>query len=500
MVAIACLLFAFVYAPFDIGSVALLAVAPVALILLDPAIRCSLPVAALCGLAFGWIASLAIVGPWMYQAAAEYFGKPAWFAATFTIAINGIYVAAFYAPLFALVRLLARAAAVPAVIGTACLWTAFEYLRATLAGNGWALLGQGLDELPVLREAAAVGGVWLLSLGCALCGAGIGVASQRGIAPRQRRLAIDLAVAGPILLLICGYASRPSPAARAILPLRVAAVQAQIAGTELWDPARRVEHFHSHLELTETLRPGRVDLVVWPENAIPFLLDADASARQRLSALAQRLEAAIVVGAGRSEAGSDGTARFFNSAYLFAADGSAPTTYDKMRLLPYIETAAVPAADAEAGTDYSAGTAPVLFEVADWKIAPLICLEAIDPRPVRAAAKAGADLILNISNDAWFAGGGGPEQHFAMSALRAPESRRPMVRVANGGVSGAITSRGNDIGPRIRRSRGVEIYEVQPGSVGLTPYHRFGDWVALLCAVIAAWSCLRAWRSPRPSA
>lgn len=507
-VAVATVVFAFVYPPFGVGPLAFLAVTPIALVFLDPLVRCSTAKAAVAGLVFGELASLAIVGPWMYSAASIYFARSTTFALAFTAFINATNVAIYYAPTFALLRMLAGTSALVRVLGSAAVWTTLEYVRAnTLLGNPWALLGQGLYDVPLLREAAGIGGVWLLTFACAAAGAGLGVALQPAIAPRQRRRAIGAALAAPLALLLCGFVSRAIAPQRAVAgmgPLRVAVVQAEIDSADLWKPELRLAHVESYLALTRTLAPGSVDLVVWPENAIPFLLDADLRTRAVVADLARGLDAALLVGAPRSETSSfagAATARFFNSAFLFPADGGAPKAYDKVRLLPYVE--ALPSllgraidtpSDWQAGAGYSAGTGTVLFDVRGWRIAPLICLEAVYPQYARAAVSAGADLLVNLSNDAWFSGGAGPEQHFAMSSLRAVESRRPLVRAANGGVSGAVDGGGNLAGPTLRRTRGVAVYTLEVPPAAHTLQQRVGDWFAALSALVAATCLLKARR------
>ena len=509
-VAVATVIFAFVYPPFDVGLLAFLAVAPVALVFLDPRQHCSLATAALAGLAFGELASMAIVGPWMDSAASVYFGRSAAFALVFTVFINATNVAIFYAPTFVLVRMLRNASALLRVIGTAAIWTAFEYVRATaLLGNPWALLGQGLYRTALLREAAAIGGVWMLTFACAMTGAAFGVALQHGIARSQRRRAIAAAVAGPLLLLVCGGGARLLAAgSSALQPLRVTVVQAEIDSADLWKPELRLAHLQSYLDLTASLTSGSVDLVVWPENAVPFLLDADVRTRTSIADMARRLGAALLLGAPRSQssdAGGETSAQFFNSAFLFSPDGGAPKAYDKMHLLPYVEKfpslpligAAIDTPhDSAAGAGYSAGAGPVLFDVRGWRIAPLICLEAVYPQYARAAVGAGADLLVNLSNDAWFSGGAGPEQHFAMSTLRAAENRRPLVRAANGGISGAVDGTGHALGASIRRACGIASYTVQAPGNAATPYQRFGDWFAALSVSLAVLCLVAARRRP----
>lgn len=515
-VAVATVVFAFVYPPFGVGPLAFLAVAPIALVFLDPRVRCSLPTAAAAGFVFGQLASMAIVGPWMYSAASIYFAKSAAFALAFTAFINATNVALFYVPAFVLIRMLAGAPASVRIVGAAAVWTALEYVRAAvLLGNPWALLGQGLYDVPLLREAAAVGGVWGLTFACAATGAAFGVALQRGISPHEQRRAVAAGVAAALALPLCGLGARvltPQRERVGLVPLRVAVVQAEIDSRDLWKPELRLAHLESYMALTRTLTPGSVDLVVWPENAVPFLLDADSRTRQALADLARRLRAALLLGAPRSETSSANgraTARFFNSAFLFPADGGMPSVYDKVRLLPYVEadpSLPVPgrAIDTEhdwhTGAGYAAGTDVVLFDVGGWRIAPLICLEAVHAQYARAAVAAGADVLVNLSNDAWFSGGAGPEQHFAMSSLRAAENRRPLVRAANGGISGAVDAAGEPVGPAIRRARAVVTYTLQVPPGGATIYQRCGDWFAALSFVIAALCLLRARRGANVAA
>ncbi|MFN2374989.1 MAG: nitrilase-related carbon-nitrogen hydrolase, partial [Candidatus Binatia bacterium] len=185
-----------------------------------------------------------------------------------------------------------------------------------------------------------------------------------------------------------------------------------------------------------------------------------------LRRLARERGAALLLGASRSLPGKDGRTMVFSSAFLFPADGAEPLVYDKRILLPYIERipawvtpflaspwqgsftpgvspsqvrSSSPLPTGSDGFDYST---PPVFEVKGWRIAPLLCLEAIYPSVAASRAAAGADLLVNLSNDSWFDRGAGPEQHFALAALASAETRRPMVRVATTGVSALVTEDG----------------------------------------------------------
>lgn len=488
--AIAVVLFSLVYDPFHAGAVGFLALTPIVLVFTSPSVPCSPLRALFFGFSFGLCAAMAIVGPWMYSAAVDYFEQGMAWSLGFTLAINAVYVALFQAGAFLVLRLLSGAPPLARVFGAASVWTVFEMLRAAdPAGNRWALLGQGASGLPLLREAATFGGETFVGWMMALCGAAIGVGLQRDLNSRNAARCMAIGVAVPLVLALLGGVQRLTDQDIAPLqPLRVAVVQAEIASRDVWDPAQRVTHWNAYVEATAALPAKSVDLVVWPESSVPFLLDSDAASKAGLHELANTLGAAILLGAPRSVAAGEGRAAMFNSAYFFAPGTDEVRTYDKRRLLPFVERAAG-GNDGE-GADYQAGTSVALFDVKGWRLSPLLCFEALYPEYAREAVRDGAHLLVNLSNDAWFSGGAGPEQHAAMSRMRAVELRRPMVRAANGGVSGAVGPDGEDISFPIRRVKAVGIYEIPSPPRRLTLAATHPGAVPVAVAVVAVLALL----------
>lgn len=502
-VVVAVVMFALIYDPFHAGAVSFLALTPITLVFADPRVPCSLRRAALCGFAFGWSAALAIVGPWMFAAAVDYFERGAAWSFGFTLLVNAGYVALFYVPVFVAIRLMSATPPLLRAVGAASVWIAVEALRAAEpTGNAWALLGQGLSNIPVLREAAAFGGTWLLGWMAALCGAAIGVGLQPDLSSRDTLRCCQLAVVAPVVLALLGAVAHLDEHPVTGLPtLRVAVVQQEVPSNDVWNPAERVANWNRYLAATESLEPRSVDLVVWPESSVPFLLNADAAAGMRLEDLATRLDAAILVGAPRSQTTGEGRAALFNSAYLYSPATEKPRTYDKRRLLPFVESGPVTGISDSETLDYSAGKLPSTFDVRKWKIAPLLCFEGIYPRYARDAVLEGANLLVNLSNDAWFSGGAGPEQHYAMSLLRTVELRRPMIRASNGGISAAIDPSGATIGFPIRREKAVRVYSIPPPPRELTVTARSGEfvpWIAGVLALIALADSLRPRRAEDP--
>ncbi|MFN2376937.1 MAG: apolipoprotein N-acyltransferase [Candidatus Binatia bacterium] len=484
--AIAAVLFALVYEPFHAGAVSFLALTPIVLVFTSPSVPCSPLKALFFGFSFGLCAAMAIVGPWMYSAAADYFEQGMAWSLAFTLAVNAVYVALFQAGAFLALRLLSGAPPLARVFGAASMWTVFEMLRAAdPAGNRWALLGQGASSLPLIREAATFGGEIFVGWMAALCGAAIGVGLQRDLNSRNAVRCMVIGVAVPLSLAFLGGVERlRDPDIGPLPPLRVAVVQAEIASRDVWDPAQRVAHWNAYVEATAALPAKSIDLVVWPESAVPFLLDSDPSAKARLHELANSLGAAILLGAPRSAGTGEGRAAVFNSAYFFAPGSDEVKTYDKRRLLPFVERSA--GENEGEGADYQAGTSVALFDVKGWRIAPLLCFEALYPEYAREAVLGGAHLLVNLSNDAWFSGGAGPEQHASMSRMRAIELRRPMVRAANGGISGAIAPDGEDISFPIRRAKAVGIYEIPSPPRRLTLAATHPGVVPVAASAIAA--------------
>ncbi len=498
-VAVAVVIFTLIYDPFHAGAVAFLALTPITLVFTNPQVNCSVRRAAFCGFAFGLAAAMAIVGPWMYAASVDYFDRSRLWSFAFTLGINAVYVAMFQVPAFVALRILASAPPMLRVFGAASVWIAFEALRAAYPfGNTWALLGQGVGNLPLLREAAAYGGVWTLGWFAALSGCAIGVGLQPDVRPHDALRCTWIAVSAPVVLTLLGLLAHVGDQTHAPLqPLRVAVVQAEIASRDIWDPAQRLAHWEAYMAATASLRLGSVDLVVWPESAAPFLLDADASAREKLAELTTTLGAAILLGAPRTQPAGQGRAALLNSVYFFRPGSAEPVTYDKRRLLPFVESMPAAIAGEDVATEYSAGKSVAMFDVHGWQIAPLLCFEAVYSEYAREAVLGGAHLLVNLSNDAWFAGGAGPEQHYAMSVLRAVELRRPMVRASNGGVSGAVGTDGATIGFPIRRQKAVHVYEIPPPPRTITFAATHGDLVAWLAGLVAILSVAVALNSAR---
>lgn len=247
------------------------------------------------------------------------------------------------------------------------------------------------------------------------------------------------------------------------------------------------------VDATKALPPGAADLVIWPEGASPYDLEVDGRRHKAtivLGELAKQGGFDLLVGAGTrtrepDPAMGEDRVSVFNSVYHIGRDGQVKGHYDKMVPLPFGEY--LPFAWAYPWLakllpvgDFRPGEAPVFFDAAGTRLATPICYEAILPRTCRLFAS--ADVLVTVTNDAWFGDTANPWQHAMLAATRAVELGVPMVRSAYTGVSFVAEPHGRIL----HETRPFEVVnrvvDVRTTRVP-TPYARFGDWFVAVCGL-----------------
>jgi apolipoprotein N-acyltransferase len=231
------------------------------------------------------------------------------------------------------------------------------------------------------------------------------------------------------------------------LPLRdggtAAVVQPNVGIAEKWLPGRGDEIVEGTARLAQrAIDEARPDLLVWPETALPDPLESRPEWRARLIRLA-RSEGVTVVTGGVELIGPT-SARRSNAAFAFGpgSEFGAPSTvvHRKQKLVPFVER--VPGEGLDLSLDGAGGYVPGRdLATADGPLGrygALICYELVFPSLPRALRRAGADVLVVLSNDAWLGPSAGPSQHFAHAVLRAVENRMTVVRSANSGISGIV--------------------------------------------------------------
>ncbi len=381
---------------------------------------------------------------------------------------------------------------IPLLLSFPFLWVGLEYIRSFLmTGFPWASLGYSQYEILPIIQIADITGVYGVSFLLALSNV---VLYQviRGIVKRDRRFHPGWGVVFFLVLVIGAtlYGFYRLNATETGKPVKVALVQGNIDQAIKWDPAFQQATITIYERLTLAAAKGGVDLVVWPESAIPFFYQDDERYAARIRTLAAGVKSPILFGSPAYD-NAGGKIKYRNSAYLLAPAGNLVGRSDKIHLVPFGEY--VPLAKMlpfvhklVAGIgDFSPGTEFLPLSIAKTQIGVLVCFEGIFPEISRRYVMAGSRLLVNITNDAWYGNSSAPYQHLSMTVFRAVENRVPLVRAANTGISCVINSKGKvrDRTPIFQEASVID--QVYPGTV-TTIYNRYGDIFAKFCLVVSA--------------
>jgi apolipoprotein N-acyltransferase len=403
-------------------------------------------------------------------------------------------------------------------LAAALLWTALDHLRAFLfTGFPWATLGYAQHESLALMALAPYTGVYGLSFVTVLAGAAIARALRDRSDQHPISVAAWVSLGTAVALYALGFALHSSDEVESSSVVRIAAIQGNIDQGEKWSVERKQAIFDAYEGLTREAAADGAEWIVWPETAVPGALEGDPELRARLSALAKETGAELVVGGvGLALSGSLRPSAYFDSAFVFDPAGEIQDRYDKSHLVPFGEyvpfqdliglvVKAVARGIAPVGVTAGPGPRTVLLGASGARV-PVgipICYELLFPDLVRRFVDRGGQVLLAITNDAWYGRTGAPYQFLAITEMRSAETRVWTVRAANTGVSAIIDSRG-------RVTRQTPIFEaawvaadvpLRPASLGGSFYTRHGDAFAMACwAGVAILGILSVHRTRRANA
>lgn len=372
------------------------------------------------------------------------------------------------------------------------IWVSCEYLRGHLiTGFPWCLLGYALVDYANLAKISTLTGVYGLSFVLVLINALIASATIR----RNRESLVRLILAVLLLGIISAfYVLSPSVPTR---PSHLAnIVQTNLPPDQRWDLESRTVVLR---ELTElSLSPvskyknwpsATIRLTIWPETPAPFYFNHDPVFHRQMQSLAQISQSYVLFGfVDYKNTPNDLAAQDpYNSVALLSPRGDLISQYDKIHLVPFGEYVPYPGLfffiekiSTEAG-NFRPGNQLVVSPLDEkHKIGGFVCYEAIFPELVRQFAKQGADVLFNITNDAWFGNSAAPFQHLNMARLRAIENQRYLLRAANSGISAVVDPEGRIVNKtRLNERRVLEAcFDFRSQQ---TIYTRIGDWFAWLC-------------------
>jgi apolipoprotein N-acyltransferase len=429
---------------------------------------------------FGGAGYFALALSWIIEPFLIDVARYGWMA-PFAVVLLSFGLALFWALAAGLAGLLPRGPA--HVLAFAGALGAVELARGyVLTGFPWALIGHVWIDTPLAQVAALIGpsGLTLLTV----------VAVALPVAFRWQGLVVGIAVLTAGLGFGMMRLAEAEPGARGVT-LRL--VQPNADQRVKWEPDVAGMLFNRQLSYTAVLPSP--DLVIWPETAVPYLLEGNPEVAEAMATVAAG--SPVIAGVQRY----DGT-QAWNSLVVIGDGGLITATYDKHHLVPFgeyipfgdvmFEWFGVQAFAARQGNGYVAGPGAQVIDLGGklGRFVPLICYEAVFPQDLRGLPER-PDWILQITNDAWFGTLTGPYQHLAQARFRAIEQGLPLVRVANTGISAVIDARGRVVA---ELPRGVPTYldAGLPGAMAVPPYAKWGETpVLVLLAGLGAWVLMR---------
>lgn len=363
-------------------------------------------------------------------------------------------------------------------------WTLAEPLRGRLGLQfPWNPIASAWAASDATLQAVALTGTSGLSL---LTVAAAGLTAplfMRGAMPRRAAVALPMlfvcAVVGVGALRLLTATLVPDTQ----IQLRI--IQANVAQHHKWDPEKRLMWFRRHLELSGAAHDPPPQVVIWPESAVPYDIDAQQEVRDYLAQVVPK-KGVLIVGGDRYELDRQPPAAH-NTLFALGEGASVLARYDKVNLVPFGEFLPFRSVLGELGLgkltqgsiDFIPGPGRATLRLAGLPPAsPLICFEAAFPGEATASGDRPAWLV-NITNDAWFGRSSGPYQHLAMARMRAVEEGLPLVRAANTGIS-VVTDAYGRVRARLGLNRNGTIDTVLPGALAQASFARRHAPVALL--------------------
>jgi len=426
--------------------------------------------------------------PWVYAVLRQYGPLPVVQAGA-VFALLVVAASLFHAAFAAVTAWMSGTCVQRACLAAPFLWVAMEFGITHLPAIGfpWNLLGYVAAGNPVLLQLTAITGIFGLSLL---------VASYSALAAwvvyqmsRQKQAGTALWIGfNAALIVIALVGPRYVPKAPADHVAHLVQINFPVATSYSADwmqaHAGEMDELERISVAAAQKSPGPV---IWPEVPAPFSLQ-DPNFDMRAARIARESGHGFLVGVIDFKPLGNGRAGVTNSAALLGPNGSLDFIYDKIHLVPFSEyvpwrnwfffardlTSIV--GDFQPGTRYKVG------KIDGGPFGVYICYEAVFPHEIRRFTQAGAQLLINISDDAWFGASNAAAQHLAMARVRAVENRRWLLRDTNNGITVSVDPYGRIVARLAPNSRG-ELDAPYALRSDMTVYARWGDWLPWLCVL-----------------
>ena len=401
----------------------------------------------------------------------------------------------------------------------AAAWTVYEFLKSGgFLGFPWGLAAYPVNTVTPLIQFTALTGVWGLSLLMALVNAAVAEGVQR---PWRRQPVGAYLMVAALAIGALGYGFLRLGTAEARAPVSGPATRIDVALIQHHhDPWPEADPIARHQAISDSLRTlmrltrrvldeGDPDLVVWSETALVYQPVGHSDAEyydlipdgDPLAPFLRALNAHLITGAPYEV--DPAAFEYSNASFLIHPGADRFDHYRKQQLVPFAE--AVPFWEVDfvrrfyrsmvgIGAGWVAGDDPTVFTLAtsdgrSVRLSTPICFEDAFPALNRRFVRAGAELLVNLTNDSWSQTVSSETQHLVAARFRSVETARPLLRATNGGITAALDVYGRPmpgsvLPPFTADAALVTLY--LPATPAMTPYVAFGDYlpVALIIALI----------------
>lgn len=326
----------------------------------------------------------------------------------------------------------------------AAFWTVFEWIRSFfLTGFPWNLLGSSLAFSPITLQLASVIGTYGLSFLVVMLTTAPALFLMQSKNSSITALAVLITI--PVLILGFGVIRIHNFQNNEESSIKVRMVQPAIPQNMKWEYSILEENLDAHVKLSQEAPLDDIDFVIWGETASPFPLDIDEIHMEKvLSAVPPK--GYLITGLVRYEFSAQGKPLPYNSMFIIDPEGKIVDYYDKSHLVPFGEYIPFkkhlpdwikPVTNTVA--NFQPGSGPKSIKISNYpQLGGLICYEIIFPSKV-VNKKDSPQWLVNVTNDGWYGDSAGPHQHLVTTSLRAVEEGKTIVRVANSGISAAIS-------------------------------------------------------------
>jgi apolipoprotein N-acyltransferase len=397
-------------------------------------------------------------------------------------------------------------------------WAAVEYLRTYLfSGFPWNLIAASIVDYAPLVQFDRVAGpyalgvlillpsvlvAWLIvrkGVGSGEWGVGVkaGIDGADSHSPHPTPHTPIFAIAGVVIITFVWWATGLVAAKLVVrnteAPVnRAALLQPNISQEMRWDNDNLLLIFRRMMAMTDEATSHGAEVVIWPESTVPLSYATTDFYRQAIESISRDRHADVLLGSVAEDPAQPN--KMWNAAFLVSG-GQTIGHYDKIRLVPFGEY--VPLREmlffahalVHAVGQFEFGTKDTPL-AGRFRYGPAICYEVVFPQIPRTQVVHGANVLVTITNDAWYDGTSAPRQHLNQARLRAVETDRYLLRAGTTGISAVVDPAGQIVQQLEMGKQGIIYAEFQPRT-STTPYVRFGDWFAWMAMLVVVLGMFR---------